>query len=159
MVGLIGVSRMTKTIGMAEVTVLSEGLSALASAGGTAVVAAMVNDGWAEARRAVARVFGRDDPAEIEQIEERLERDRAELAKLTDGELERARAERETAWRTRLADLLESAPGTEAQLRDWLSNAGSSPAVSQYVTGRDNAQQATLGSGVQHVTFHGSPHG
>ena len=75
-------------------------------------------------------------------------------------DLERAQAEQEIVWRTRLADLLESHPEAEDELRVVVAEVqaqviGSAVQVDQHVTGFDQAQQAVLGQGVQTNTFGG----
>lgn len=138
---------------------LPEALAALASAGGTAVVSAMVGDGWNAAKKRLAQLLGRGDPARIAELEERLGRHRDELAQLAGEELERAQILRAETWRAQLVDLLEESPDTATSLQEWLADIGASPSLSQRVVGHDNAQQATLGIGIQHVTFHSRPNG
>src|SRR5580693_2560045 len=96
---------------------LTEALTALASAGGTALVTAMVTDGWEGVRARFARLFGRGDARQAEAAAGRLEQSRAALAELSGPDLERARAEQEVIWRTRLGDLLEQDPTAEQELR------------------------------------------
>ena len=96
---------------------LEEALVALASAGGTALVTAMVTDGWEGIKARFARVIGRGHVAKAEEAEARLEQSRMTLEGLTGQDLERAQAEQEIVWRTRLSDLLEQDPGLETALR------------------------------------------
>lgn len=82
------------------------------------------------------------------------------LAGLSDPELERARAEQEVVWRTRLGDLLEQNPAAEPELRSLVAEvqaqvAGSAGRVEQHAVAFDQAQQAVQGHGVQNVTFGG----
>lgn len=137
---------------------LSEALTALASTGGTALVAAMVTDGWEGIRTRFARLIGRGHTAEIDTVEARLDQSHATLEGLTGPDFERARAEQEVVWRTRLSDLLEQDPSVEAELRDMIAETqnnvlGARGSVEQYVAAFDQAQQAVLGQGVQNVTF------
>jgi hypothetical protein len=137
---------------------LAEALAALASTGGTALVTAMVTDGWEGIRTRFARVLGRGHAAEIEATEARLDRSRAALKGLTGPDLERAQAEQEIVWRTRLSDLLEQDPSVEAELRDLIAETQSqvlkfSGGVDQHVAAFDQAQQAVQGQGVQNITF------
>ena len=94
---------------------LGEALAALASAGGTALVSAMVADGWESVRERFARLLGRGDTRLAQDAAKRLEASRTVLAGRAGPELERARAEQEVAWRTRLADLLEDYPEVEGE--------------------------------------------
>jgi hypothetical protein len=139
---------------------LTEALTALASAGGTALVTAMVTDGWEGAKARFGRLFGRGDAAKAEAAVGRLEQSRAALARVPGPELERVRAEQEVVWRTRLEDLLEQDPGVEPELRALVAElqvqvAGSAGPVEQHVAAFDQAQQAVQGHGVQNVTFGG----
>ena len=137
---------------------LSEGLAALASAGGTALVTAMVTDGWEGIRARFARLIGRGHPPEIDAAGVRLDQSHAVLEGLTGSDLERVRAEQEIVWRTRLSDLLEQDPSVEADLRDLISETANQALradgrVEQRVAAFDQAQQAVLGQGIQNITF------
>lgn len=139
---------------------LVEALAALAATGGNALVSAMVTDGWEGVRSRFARLLGRGDPKATDEAAARLEDSRAVLAGRSGTDLERAQTEQEIAWRTRLADLLESHPEAEDELRSVVAEAqaqviGSAVHVEQHVTGSDQAQQAVLGQGVQTNTFGG----
>ena len=143
---------------------MAETLAALASAGGTALVTAMVTDGWEGVRARFARLLSHGGDAEaIQAAEERLEQSRLALEAASGAEIERLRVEQEIAWRTRLEDLLERDPGVAETLRSLVAEvqagpSGSTVRVEQHTLGYDHAQQAVLGSGVQNVTF-GSQHG
>lgn len=139
---------------------LTEALTALASSGGTALVTAMVTDGWEGVRARFARLFGRGDAGQAEAAAGRLEQSRAVLAGLSGLDLERARAEQEVIWRTRLGDLLEQDPAAEPELRALIVEVqalviGSAGRVEQHAAAFDQAQQAVQGHGVQNVTFGG----
>ena len=139
---------------------LAEALTALASTGGTALVTAMVTDSWEGVRARVARLFGRGNPQQAEAAVGKLEQSRAALAGLSGAELERAAAEQQVVWRTRLADLLEEDPGAERELRELVAEiqvqtGGSAGTVVQHAAAYDQAQQAVLGHGVQNVNFGG----
>jgi len=54
-------------------------LMALASLAGRTVVAAAATDAWQACRRGFARLLGRDDPAQIQLAEQRLEQTRQQL--------------------------------------------------------------------------------
>lgn len=142
---------------------LTEALAALASTGGVALVTAMVTDGWDDVKGKVALLFGRGKAREAEAAVARLEQSRSALAGLSGADLERARAEQEVVWRTRLVDLLEQDPAAETELRRLVSEvqaqvARSAGPVQQHAAAYDQAQQAVLGHGVQNVRF-GDQHG
>ncbi|MEU2551381.1 hypothetical protein ABZ589_06715 [Streptomyces sp. NPDC013313] len=87
---------------------LSEAMTALAAAGGTAVVQAAGTDAWAGIRQQVARWFGRGNP-QREQVElERLDQTAAELEVARPAEAERVRIRQEAVWQGRIEALLES---------------------------------------------------
>jgi hypothetical protein len=137
---------------------LSEALAALASTGGTALVTAMVTDGWENIRTRLARLIGRSDTAETKTTEGWLDQSRAALEGPTGPGLDRAKVEQEIVWRTRLGDLLERYPDAEAELRDLIAEMESQAlkaggSVQQHFAAFDQAQQAVLGQGTQNVTF------
>lgn len=135
---------------------LGEALAALASTGGTALVTAMVTDSWESIKGRVAHLFGRGDAKRTAAAQERLEQSRTALDGLAGTELDRARAEQEIVWRTRLADLLEAHPETAGELKSLIGTIQHSAGpVVQHATAYDQAQQAVLGHGVQNVNFGG----
>lgn len=87
---------------------LDQALTALAAAGGTAVVQAAGTDMWTELRQAVARWFGRGDEQRERAELERLDQAARELELLDEAGAERARVRQEVAWQTRIEALLES---------------------------------------------------
>lgn len=135
---------------------LSEALAALASTGGTALVTAMVTDGWEDIKTRFVRLMGRGSPIDSTAIEGRLDVSRARLEGLTGKEFNQARAEQEIAWTTRLSDLLEQEPDVEAEMRDLIAHAQSytlEAGIKQHAAAFDQARQAVLGQGIQNVTF------
>lgn len=137
-----------------------EALAALATAGGTALVGAMVTDSWEGARKRFARLLGRGNDKETEAAANRLEKSRGILTGLSGADLEKAQAEQAVVWRTRLGDLLEDHPDVEGELRALVAEVqaqvvGSTGSVRQQVAGFDQAQQAVQGHGVQHNVFGG----
>jgi hypothetical protein len=139
---------------------LAEELAGLASAGGTALVTAMVTDGWENARARFARLLGRGKASETQKAAARLDQSKAALAATPGTDLDRVRADQVTAWRTRLEDLLEDDPDAKAELQALVTEIqarviGSAGRVEQHATASDRAQQAVLGHGVQNVHFGG----
>jgi hypothetical protein len=96
---------------------LAEALVALAALAGNTVVTAAVTDAWESARKGLARLLGRGDPAKAKLAEERLAETHDQLTQATGAELERTRAALEARWVTRMTDLLEEDPGVEGDLR------------------------------------------
>jgi hypothetical protein len=92
-------------------------LLALAALAGNTVVTAAVTDTWESARKGFARLLGRGDPAKTELAERRLGDTHDQLTRAMGADLDRVRAALEAQWTTRVADLLEEAPGVEADLR------------------------------------------
>lgn len=86
---------------------LVETLTALAVAGGTAVVQAAGTDAWTEFRQAVARWFARGD-AQRERAElERLDQTAAALETADPTQVDRVRISSEAAWHARIEATLE----------------------------------------------------
>jgi hypothetical protein len=142
---------------------LTEALEALAATGGTALVTAMVSDGWEGVKARFARLLGRGDVTQIQAAAARLEQSRAALAAVSGPAVEQTRAQQQIAWQTRLGDLLEQDPGVEQELRALVAvvqaqAGGSAGPVVQHAGAYGQAQQVVQGHGVQNVSF-GGQHG
>jgi hypothetical protein len=107
----------------------------------------------------VARLLARDDPAEQERQEGRLDRAREEVVAASADDLDRIRDRQGTAWSTRFGDLLEENPDSETQLRELdeflgrMVVAPSAGVVQVNAHAADHARQAVQGQGVQTNTF------
>lgn len=141
---------------------LAEGLVALASLAGRTVVAAAVTDAWESAKRGFARLLGRGDTGRTELAERRLEQTREQLTGVPAAELERAEAQLEATWQTRLLDLLEEHPETAADLQALVQQVQAqlpvgvvSAAGHGTAAGRDVNITAS-GGGVAAATVHGN---
>jgi len=139
---------------------LAEVLGALAATGSTALVTAMVTDGWEGLRARFAHLLGRGGAEESEIAAARLEQSRMALVASSGAELERVRADQEIVWRTRLVDLLEREPGAEEELRALVAEVrarmtGPAGWVEQHAVASGQAQQVIQGQGVQNVSFGG----
>lgn len=104
---------------------LTEALTALAAAGGTAVVQAAGTDAWTEFRSRVAKWFARRDAGREQAALERLDRTGAALEAAGPVETGRVRAAQQASWQTLFEVLLEGLDGEEQQaaadgLRDLL---------------------------------------
>ncbi|MFF9870309.1 hypothetical protein ACF1G0_33860 [Streptomyces sp. NPDC013953] len=86
---------------------LDETLTALAAAGGAAVVQAAGTDAWAEFRQALARWFGGDDTARERTELERLDHTATGLRETAPEELEKALIRQEAFWQVRIESALE----------------------------------------------------
>jgi hypothetical protein len=95
--------------------VLAEALTALAAAGGTAVVQAAGKDAWAGFRARVAKWFGQGDTEREQVALERLDRTAATLEAAGPGEVDRVRAGQQASWQTLFEILLERLDGKEQQ--------------------------------------------
>jgi len=95
--------------------VLAEELTALAAAGGTAVVQAAGTDAWAGFRSRVAKWFARGDAGREQVALERLDQTAAALEAAGPGEVERVRAGEQASWQTSFELLLEGLGGEERQ--------------------------------------------
>ncbi|MFG2603174.1 hypothetical protein ACGFT2_06440 [Streptomyces sp. NPDC048514] len=87
---------------------LSEAMTALAAAGGTAVVQAAGTDTWTGIRQQVARWFGRGNPQREQAELERLDQTATVLEAAGPTEEERVRIRQEATWQVRIEALLES---------------------------------------------------
>jgi hypothetical protein len=133
-------------------------LLALAATGGTALVNAMVTDGWEGVRKKLGKLFGRGDPKQTQDTLDRLDRSHAELSQLTGPDQDKARQKLAIAWQTRLEDLLAEHPDAAGDLRQIVQeigarDIGAGAVIQQNVQASDHAQQIVQGSGIQHVTF------
>lgn len=97
--------------------VTADELMALASLAGQTVVTAAVTDAWETARRKFAQLFGRGDAERAKAAERRLDQTHEQLVGVGGADVEQIRAALTAQWTTRLADLLDEDPGTEAELR------------------------------------------
>lgn len=91
---------------------LSEALTAVAAAGGTAVVQAAGTDVWMVVRSRVAALLGRDGDTQ-QTVLTRLDRTVSELERARESD-DTQRIRLEEAWRTRFQDFLDDLP-PEAQ--------------------------------------------
>ena len=138
---------------------LAEALAALASTGATALVTAMVTDGWEGARTRFARLLGRGDVKQAAAAAQ-LEQSKAMLVAASGAELEGVRADQEAVWRARLEQLLERDPLAEEELQVFIADVqahtvASAGQVEQQAIAFGQAQQAVVGHGVQNVSFGG----
>ncbi len=110
---------------------LPEALTALATAGGTAVMTAAGTEAWEEFRRRVAGWFARGDIQREATELARLDRTAADLAEAGGGQLGQMRIRQEASWQARFEALLENLPDDEREqaaegLRALLKERGSS---------------------------------
>ncbi|MCX4779214.1 hypothetical protein [Streptomyces sp. NBC_01264] len=92
---------------------LNEALTAIAAAGGTAVVQAIGTDVWMLVRGRVGVLLGRGDATREQAVLTRLDRTAGELEQAPDGHVA-IHARLEDSWRTRFEDFLDELP-PEAQ--------------------------------------------
>ena len=134
---------------------LSEAMTALAAAGGTAVVQAAGTDAWTGVRQQVARWFGRGNPQREQAELERLDQTAGELEAARPAEVERIRIRQEAAWQGRIEALLESLEDIERarivdELRSLLAQQTSHRSVSAGQSG------LAVGGNVSVQADHGS---
>ncbi|MFJ6940313.1 hypothetical protein [Streptomyces sp. NPDC101132] len=96
---------------------LPEALTALAAAGGAAVVQAAGSDAWEGLRSRLARWFGRGDESRERGELERLDRSAAALAATDAGTAEQVRTRQEAVWQTRIEAVLEDMGDDEQRAR------------------------------------------
>jgi hypothetical protein len=98
-----------------------ESLTALAAAGGNAVMQAAGTDAWESFRKRVARIFGRGDTEREHAELERLGRTMAVLKEAAEAELPRALERQAGLWEARFEELLEGSDQlTRKQIADEL---------------------------------------
>jgi hypothetical protein len=139
---------------------LAEALSALAAAGGTALVGAMATDAWQTTRDGIGRLFGRGDTGRRTVIEAQLDEDAETVAHTEDAEREQARQELVLVWRRRLVQLLEEQPDTEAGLRDLIARVQAALPPSEQAWVQTNIAHGgnlfAVQGGSQKINYHGS---
>ncbi|MFD9223431.1 hypothetical protein ACFWDI_26275 [Streptomyces sp. NPDC060064] len=138
---------------------LTESLTALAAAGGAAVVQAAGTDAWAGFRSTIAAWFGRGNTQREQAEIERLDRSAAALETAGEERLERERIRQEAAWEALFAAFLEDLNDTEQEqaadgLRALLArqdHAGAPTGPGGVTGGRDvniRADRGAIASGV-----------
>jgi hypothetical protein len=133
-----------------------EAIAALAATASSALVDAMVSDGWHELWERIARLLGRGDRKKTQDVLARLEQSQRALVEGPAVEAEQARARQIALWQAWLVGLLASDPQAEAIVRAFVQELDGHDRfvqVTQQVTGSDQAQQAVLGTGMQTVNF------
>ncbi|WP_149822758.1 hypothetical protein [Streptomyces tailanensis] len=120
-------------------------LTALATAGATALVQQMVGDGWAGLRDRVVALFsrGRDEA----DVQEDLEESRADLVAARDAGDDEAVADVRAEWRNRLRRTLRADPAMAAELRallDELAPAADQAKGAAYNTFSGSVQQGIV---------------
>jgi hypothetical protein len=109
---------------------LEEAMTALAAAGGTAVVQAAGTDAWQSFRQQVARLFARGDKRREHAELERLDQTATVLGASEAGDTGQLRVRQEVSWQTRFETLLEGLDEAEreqvaAELREILEEQAS----------------------------------
>lgn len=130
-----------------------EGVAALATAGGTALVGAMATDAWQHARAAVIRLFTRDSTARQATLEAQLESNAALVAQAENPD--QARHALAGVWRLELESLLRRHPEVEEELRTMITQIRDAlPAPQQTWV------QTTIARGraTQNIVQHGDSH-
>lgn len=94
---------------------IDEALTALASAAGTTLAAAMATDAWQTARSRIGRLFGRRAEADRAAFESQLDRHEALVQRAEQPDHVRQRLA--SSWRAELETMLEDDPGLADELR------------------------------------------
>lgn len=92
---------------------LTEALTAVVAAGGTAVVQAASTDAWTGFKQRLAALMGRGDAQSTGAELERLDRTATAIANASPEQLERVRTLQEGTWQSRLEVWFESASDEE----------------------------------------------
>ncbi|WP_329624741.1 hypothetical protein OG357_33915 [Streptomyces sp. NBC_01255] len=94
---------------------LGEALTALAAAGGTAVVQAAGTSAWQGLQQALAGWFGQGDQERERALLERLDDTSVVLAAASDAELERTTIGQQAVWQARFETVLEQLRESERE--------------------------------------------
>ena len=103
-------------------------LIALAAAGASALVGAMVTDGWAQAKAATVAFWRRHRPTRADAVEQVLESTRAEIVAVDEAGRPVLAARVEGRWQERFESMIEEHPeiaGELAELLEYLRKVGS----------------------------------
>lgn len=142
---------------------LTEALTALGAAGGTAVVGAMATDAWQAARDHVARLFDRSDASRLEAIEAVLDGDADILIGADEADRESVRQELAAVWRRRMVRLLDQHPDAAPDLEELITaiRLRLSPEQQGWVQHNTATAGGTViahqGTGSQHIHYDQSP--
>jgi hypothetical protein len=130
---------------------------ALAAVAASALVQAMVTDGWEGVRNRVVRLFGRGQPDVA--IERRLDATRDQLTAATAGDLATVQAALAAQWETRFADLLADHPDAEAELAALVKEIRPAVAAADHsVAAGGNVTATAKSGGVAANVLHGDVH-
>lgn len=143
---------------------IPEALTALAAAGGKAVVQAAGSDIWVSFRDRLAALFSRDKRHDPDQVAAILDQSAAELAQADADKLEQIRVRVEASWQTRLEDFLAELTDAEqkeiaqqlretVRLADTTGNRGSVSADAGSVAIGGNAYIKAEGGSAAAVTM------
>jgi hypothetical protein len=102
-------------------------VEALAATAASALVQAMVTDGWEGFRHQVARLFGRGQPDLA--VERRLDAARSDLTAAPPAELPRIQGRLAAQWETRLSDFLADYPEAARELESLVAQIRASTAA------------------------------
>jgi hypothetical protein len=114
---------------------------ALAQFAGQTVAAAAITDVWESVRGRFARLLGRGDARKTQVVEKWLAQTREQLA-AAGRDTEKAREAQAQRWAIRFSDLLDEAPGLEAELRALVAEV-----AAQLPTGTVSATDHSLAAG------------
>jgi hypothetical protein len=138
---------------------LTEALTALGAAGGTAVVGAMATDAWKITRDGVARLFARGGAGRQDVIAAALDEDAGILVDTNEADREQVRQELVAVWRRRMARLLDQHPDTATDLQDLITRvrAALPPGQQAWVMHNTATAGGTViahqGTGSQHIHY------
>jgi hypothetical protein len=105
---------------------------ALAESGAAVLVSAAATDVWSSARKGIIALFGRGGENRQELAGELLDEVATEVEQAPPEGRDEIRRQLASAWKTRLADLLQEYPEAADELRSWASAVQTQlPAVEQ----------------------------
>jgi hypothetical protein len=138
---------------------LTEALTALGAAGGTAVVGAMATDAWKATRDGVVRLFSRDGVGRQDVTKTTLDEDADLLADTEQADREQVRQELVAVWRRRMVQLLDRHPDVAIDLQNLIVRVQAALPSGQQAWVQHNSATAGgtviahQGTGAQHIHY------
>jgi hypothetical protein len=127
---------------------------ALAAMAASALVQAMVTDGWEGVRHKIALLFGRGQPDA--SVERRMDASRDQLTAAPQAELQNVQASLATQWETRFADLLADHPEVAGELAALVKEIAPSVTATEHsVAVGGNVTATAQGGGIAANVLHG----
>lgn len=134
---------------------VGEWLGPAIAAGSGALAAAVATDAWQSVRAGVVNLFGRAGTRREQLAAEWADATAAAITEAPEPQRQAVSAAQATAWRQRLADLVDEFPELGKELRAWAAEVGYPPSTTPHVfISRDNSVQYNAPSGQLTINHH-----